>query len=331
MSSLRLSFAFASNPRTRSLFSEEVRPEGIELIGSNIHMSELAWRQFGFKEFQVSELSISSLLMARSKGDDTWVGLPVFTSRQFFHTGILVRDEAQIKEPGDLAGKRVGVPEYQQTAALWGRGVLQHEFGVDLKSIQWFMERPPEKSHGGMLGFTPPEGINLQYIPRTTDIGEMLQQGELDATLLYIRGNNLVDRSTAEFGPGSGVSLLFPDKRGESTRYFSKTGIIPMNHTAVVRKDVVEEHPWVILNLYSAFLEARKRAVTQSLREIGDLVDVGKLESPAAKTWAADPFPYGIIANRDVLEAAFAYHHEQGLSTRKMELEDVYYRATFEL
>ncbi|MBO0691888.1 MAG: hypothetical protein J2P58_03230, partial [Acidimicrobiaceae bacterium] len=155
MSRLQLSFAFAKNPRTEALFTGRVEPEGIDLIGTEVGMSELAWRQFGFKEFQVSELSISSLLISRSNGDDTWVGFPVFTSRQFFHTGVLVREDAGITEPAQLAGKRVGVPEYQQTAALWARGALQHEFDVDPRDIHWFMERPPEKSHGGVTGFVP--------------------------------------------------------------------------------------------------------------------------------------------------------------------------------
>jgi 4,5-dihydroxyphthalate decarboxylase len=332
MPRLSLSFAFANNPRTKALFTGQVEPEGIDLIPSEVGMSELAWRQFGFQEFQVSELSISSLLIARSKGIDSFVAFPVFSSRTFFHTGVLVREDAGIDEPSQLAGKRVGVPEYQQTAALWARGALQHEFGVDPRSIEWYMERPPEKSHGGVTGFTPPEGIHLQYMPRETDMGQMLQNGEIDAALLYISNNtNLVDRSTIVFGPGSGVRQLFPDRRAEATRYFSKTGIIHMNHTAVVRKDVLEQHPWVVLNLYSAFLRAREHAATQSKRQIDEMVNTAALEHPAAKAWVADPFPYGIQANRDAIEAAFAYSYEQGLSVRKMALEDVFYKGTLEL
>lgn len=332
MSRLSLSFAFAKNARTEPLFTEEVQPEGIELIPSQVHMSELAWRQFGFQEFEVSELSISSLLIARSKGMDAFIGFPVFTTRTFYQTGVLVREDASIDEPSQLAGKRVGVPEYQQTAALWARGTLQHEFGVDPRSIDWYMERPPEKSHGGVTGFVPPEGIRLQYMPRDSNMGQMLQDGDIDAALLYIAGTrNLVDRSTITFGPGSGVRPLFPDKRAEATRYFSKTGIIHMNHVAVVRKDVVERHPWVVLNLYSAFLEAREKADKESERQVDEMVDTAALVHPAAKAWAADPFPYGIQANREAIEAAFAYSYEQGLSARRMELEDVFYKGTLEL
>lgn len=331
MSRLQLSFAFAKNPRTEALFSGRVQPEGIDLIPTEVGMSELAWRQFGFKEFQVSELSISSLLIARSKGNEDWVGVPVFTSRQFFHTGILVREDSGITEPSQLAGKKVGVPEYQQTAALWARGTLQHEWDVDPREIHWFMERPPEKSHGGVTGFVPPEGIQLEYMPRDTDMGEMLANGQIDAALLYITFANLVDRSTRQFGPGSGVRQLFPDRRAEATRYFSKTGIIHMNHTAVVRRDVVEEHPWVALNLYSAFLRSRELAKAQSKQQLASQVDTRDLKHPNAIAFAEDPFPYGIQANRDTLEAAFNYSYEQGLSVRPMKFEDVYYRGSLEL
>lgn len=331
MSRLSLSFAFAKNPRTEALFDGSVEAEGIDLIPSEIGMSELAWRQFGFQEFQVSELSISSLLIARSKGIDTFTAFPVFSSRTFFHTGVLVREDAGIDEPGQLAGKRVGVPEYQQTAALWARGVLQHEYGVDPRSIEWYMERPPEKSHGGVTGFTPPEGISLRYMSRDSDMGQMLQKGEIDAALLYLANNNLVDRSTITFGSGSGVRPLFADKRAEATRYFAKTGIIHANHTAVVRNDVLEQHPWVVLNLYGAFLRAREKAAAESKRQFEAMVDTQMLAQPQAKAWVTDPFPYGIHANRETLEAAFAYSYEQGLSMRKMALEDVFYKGTLQL
>ncbi len=200
---LTLSLGFASNPRSRPILDGRVQPQGIELQATAVGMSELAWRQLGFKEFEVSELSMSSLLIALSHGDDTWVGLPIFTSRRFFHVGALAREDSGINSPADFAGKRIGVPEYQQTAALWSRGILQHEFGLDPRDLHWYMERPPEKSHGGATGFDPQAiGIDLQYIPRETDMGRMLQSGELDGALHYLGSNtNLVDRSTAQFNP----------------------------------------------------------------------------------------------------------------------------------
>src|SRR5712675_1231488 len=142
-----ISIAMASNPRTWPVFDGKVQADGITLIPSPVHPSELFWRQLRFADFDVSEMSFSSLIMARSKGDDRWVGLPIFTTRKFFHAEILVRKNSGIDRPGDLKGRRVGVPEYQQTAALWTRGVLEHEFGVAPKDMQFWMERTPSHSH----------------------------------------------------------------------------------------------------------------------------------------------------------------------------------------
>src|SRR5438876_10683959 len=167
---------------------------------------------------------MSSLLTARSKGDDRFLAIPVFTTRRFFHAEILVRHAAGIDAPADLKGKRVGVPEYQQTAALWARGVLQHEFGVSAQDIEWWMERTEERSHGGATGFKPPAGIRLNRIPPEKSIGSMLLSGELDATLLYIQDNNLVDRSKENLDASQKVRRLFSDPTAEGARYFQKTG-----------------------------------------------------------------------------------------------------------
>src|SRR5262249_38720181 len=152
-----------------------------------------------------------------------------------------------------MRGKRVGVPEYQQTAAIWSRGILEHEFGVHAREMEWFMERNPDKSHGGSTGFTPPPGVRLQYIPPTTDIGEMLIKGELDATLLYFGRRNLVDRSSVDYTSDPRIQPLF-DPAVEGPRYFGKTGLFPINHTVVARRSLLEKHPWLALNLFSAFV-----------------------------------------------------------------------------
>jgi len=146
---ISLSIAMASNPRTWPILDGRVRPDGVALIPSVVHPSELFWRQLRFADFDVSEMSFSSLMMATSKGDDRWVGLPIFTTRKFFHAEILVRKDSGIERPADLKGRRVGVPEYQQTAALWTRGVLEHEFGVAPKDMQFWMERDSSHSHRG--------------------------------------------------------------------------------------------------------------------------------------------------------------------------------------
>jgi 4,5-dihydroxyphthalate decarboxylase len=251
----------------------------------------------------------------------------------FFHTGVLVSEKSGITKPEELNGKRVGVPEYQQTAALWTRGILQHEYGVDPKTISWFMERPPERSHGGATGFTPPEGVSLQYIPTNTDIGEQLVSGELDATLLYLaNANNLVDRSSRELGAvGSGAVPLFPDRRAEAARYFNKTGLFPVNHCVAVRKDIVDRYPWVMLNLFSMFLEAKQIAHDETLAGLGPFVETGVADSSVAKALDRELFPYGVQANQKLLETITAYSHEQGLTARQLALDEVFYPPSLEL
>ena len=167
-----------------------------------------------------------------------------------------MRRKAGIETPADLKGKRVGVPEYQQTAALWARGVLQHEFGVHPKDMEFWMERTPEKSHGGATGFKPPPGVTVNQIPADKSIGSMMLAGELDAALHYLSGNNLVDRSRADLINHPDFKYLFPDPVAEGVRYYRKTGIYPINHQAVVRRDVYEKEPWVAQNLLKAFIAA---------------------------------------------------------------------------
>ena len=143
-SHLQLSIALSNNPNTRAILNGTVQAQGMTLVPTAVHPSEMFWRQLRFGEFDVSEMSMSSLIISTAKGPTPWVALPVFTTREFFHTRILVRVGAGIEAPADLKGKRVGVPEYQQTAAIWGRGVLQHEFGVHPREIEWHMERTAE-------------------------------------------------------------------------------------------------------------------------------------------------------------------------------------------
>src|SRR4051812_4681173 len=227
---LELSIALTNSVFSRPLVDGRVSPQGIRLIPTSIHASEMYWRQLRFGDFDVSEMSLSSLLISHSRGDKRWMALPIFTMRRFFHIDILVRADAGIDEPGDLKGKRVAVPEYQQTSAVWCRGVLEHEFGVHARDMNWFMERSAEKSHGGATGFQPPDGIRLNKIPSTTNIGELMVKGELDATLLYLNEANLVDRSRIDVTNDRSIRRLFLNPQEEGRRYYAKTGIYPINH-----------------------------------------------------------------------------------------------------
>lgn len=331
MAKLELSAAFSVNERTKPLLRGAVTAEGIDWTTTGVHPSEMFWRQLKFEEFDVSEMSVSSLLIATSHAPTPWVALPIFTERGFSHTMIHVREGAGIDRPEQLAGKKVGVPEYQQTSAVWGRGILQHEFNVDLRSIDWWMERPLEKSHGGSTGFKPPEGIRLSFIPPTTDIGEMMMERKLDATLLYITDRNLVDRSRAEVGDRSGIRPLFPDRAAEGARFYRKTQILPLNHCVVVRRSLYETYPWIVLNIYNAFVAAKEHAVKAATAVLEPYFVTGLLDGDTRGGLRGDPFPYGIKASLPTLKMLAQILNEQGLTNRVVGLEEIFAKQTLDL
>ena len=324
---LQLSLGAAANPRTWPIFDGRVKADGIDLLPSPVFASELFWRQLKFGDFDVAEMSMSSLMMAVAAGDRRWVGLPVFTTRKLFHTEILVRRAAGIEHPADLKGRRVGVPEYQQTAALWTRGALEHEFGVRAADMEWWMERVPSHSHRAAVGFDAPPGVAIRQVPAEENLGTMILAGRIDAIVHYIVNPNLVDRSTADLWHHPDVRPLFPDPLAEGVRYYRKTGLLPINHGMVVKRELAERHPWVILNLLKAFERANDIAERERLEHAQyhvatGLVDAEKLKTPLVK--------HGVKANRKVLETAARYSEEQGLTPRRVALEEIFAPSTLD-
>ena len=328
---VELSAAFAPNARTQPIIEGSIHIEGVRLKTTAVHASEMFWRQLKFAEFDVSEMSCASLMIAASRGPIDWVAVPVFTMRRLFHTGILVRRGAGIEKPADLRGKRVGVPEYQQTAAVWTRGILSDEFGLDPRTIEWFMERPLEQSHGGSTGFEPPEGVRLSYIPRSTNIGEMLGNGQLDATLLYLNDRNLIDRSRSSVSELAGVQTLFPSPAAEGRRFYEKTKVYPINHTVVVRRSVLDRYPWIALNLYQGFVRVKEELATKRSLDLEPWVAMGRLDEAALRELHSDPLPYGIAASHGVLDTIARYLFEQGLTSRKIMLAEIFAPSTLDL
>jgi 4,5-dihydroxyphthalate decarboxylase len=288
------------------------------------------WRQLKFADFDVSEMSVSSLMMARAGGDERWLGLPVFTTRKFFHTEILVRRDAKIETPADLKGRRVGVPEYQQTAALWTRGVLQHEFGVPATAMEFWMERVPSHSHAGAVAFKPPPGVTIHQIPAEKSLGSMMASGELEAVIHYLRHGNLVDRSTVDLHNHPEVKTLFPDPYAEGVRFYRKTGIYPINHGMVIRRALAEAHPWAVLNLLKAFEAANEVANAQRLEQADYHATAGLIPPEAAKALRQPVVTHGIKANRHTLETAATYSVEQGLTPRLMKLDEIFAASTMD-
>jgi 4,5-dihydroxyphthalate decarboxylase len=202
---------------------------------------------------------------------------------------------------------------------------------VHARYVEWFMERGPDKSHGGATGFKPPEGVRINQIPPTTNIGEMLVSGELDGTLLYHNSQNLVDRSTIDVESLPYIKPLFGDPGAEMRRYFAKTGIYPINHTVVMKRALFERHPWLALNLYHAFMAAKNDVESESAESLKAYFETGLLDPGARKVLQADPKAYGIKASRKVIEAVTQYVHEQGLTGRRVEVEELFAPSTLDV
>ncbi len=326
---VNLSIALSNNERTRPVIEGRFQPQGINLVPTVVHPSEMFWRQLKFAEFDVSEMSLSSLCIAIAQGDKRFIGLPIYTARMFFHTRIFVRRDRGIDKPEDLKGKKIGVPEYQQTSALWSRGILQHEWGVHARDIEWFMERTPEMSHGGTTGFKPPPGVKVNQIPLSSNIGEMLLSGELDGTLLYLTDRNLVDRSRADISEV--CRPMFPDPIAESTRYYNKNAIYPINHCMVIKREVHEKYPWAAVNIYHAFMAAKAEVERNAAKTLEDYTACGLIDARAAKMFNTDPKAYGVRASRKVIETIAQFVHEQGLTERQVKVDELFAPATLEL
>ncbi len=328
---LQLSIAFAANPRVWPVLDGRVRPDGIDLVCNVVHPSELFWRQLKFGDWDVAEMSFSSLMIAVANGDTRFFGLPIFTTRRFFHSHVLVRRAAGIERPEDLKGRRVGVTEYQQTAALWTRGALEHEFSVSPRDIEFFMERTSDKSHGGATGFKPPPGVTIHMIPPETNVGEMMLKGELDAAMHYRGQPTAVNRSSADLRSHPDIRTLFPDPLVEGVRYFAKSGLYPINHGMCIKREIAERHPWVVINLVKAFQRAAEIADAERVEQAEAHFETGAVPGSLREALRRPLIRHGIAANRKVLETAAQYSLEQGLTPRLVRLDEVFHPATMEL
>ena len=337
MEKLRLSMISATNERVHSLLMGETPIEGAELIWTNSDPSETFWRQLKFNEFEVFEMSFSSLLIAKAQGSDM-VAIPVFPSRRFMHALLSVNVDSGVDKPGDLYGKAIGVGEYQQTASLWTRGVLQHDFGVDQFSVDWWMERSEELSHGGATGFTPPKGIKFHRIPTDKSLATMLVNGEIDAAPIaraFTREKNVIDRSTTVRPPADAftkVKPLFPDFMGEGKRFFDTHGYIPANHCYAIRGDVYAKHPWLAFNLFAAFVRAKEHWYERLSSKVPtDLIFGPQYMAQTRSMFGADPFPYGVKDNEKMIQTMIDFSHEQGLTPRKLTVEELFAPPTLDL
>jgi 4,5-dihydroxyphthalate decarboxylase len=304
---MQLTLACGRYDRTQALIDGRVRPEGVETLNYlALKPGETFWRQLNNLEFDASEMSLSSYTILRSEGDERFIAIPVFPSRVFRHSAVYLREDSPVAKPEQLKGKRVGVGDYQMTAAVWVRGFLQHEYGVRPEDISWVVGKP-------IRAIKPPEGIRLEVLSGEKTLETMLQQGEIDALVSVMLPRKL----------GNGVRRLFGDFRSVEADYYRRTRIFPIMHTLALKRTVYERHPWLAVSLYKAFCKARDLAQHW-------LYDTDAL--PVTLPWVIDeversrdvPWDYSVEGSRATLEALVRYLDEQKLTRRPMRVEELF-------
>jgi 4,5-dihydroxyphthalate decarboxylase len=324
MADLHLSFAMTPYDRIVPLITGEVKPAGITLDyqGMPGAVPGVFYDQIKFQRYDLSEMSFSSSLVERAKGWPYRL-LPVFHNRQFFYTTIVIRRSSGIRvdHPEDLRGKRFAVGDYQQSAALWIRGVLQHEYGVTPQDMEWVQTRGQNYSHTGASGTKPPVKLSYATKPAST----LFLNGEIDAAMswLGIGADNALERRGEDIRGNPDFTLLFDDPRAEAIRYFKKTGIYPPQHTTAVRESILHEHPWVAMSLLNAFEEAKQIAIRR-MRDQTLLVFTAQYIDEVTRIFGPDPFAYGIKRNAAAIDFVQTISVEQSLTPRKQPLDQIF-------
>ena len=316
---LHLTLATTDYDHVRDLMNGVVRAEGIVLTGFVLPVEEIFFRFIKNREWDVSEMSFGKFIAYNALGNSPFVGIPVFPSRVFRHSAFYVRADRGIASPKDLEGKTVGIPEWAQTAGIYARGFLAETAGVDLRKIKWVQAGMNDAGREEKVEFTLPKGIQYSQ-RRDSSLSAMLLSGEIDAAISA--------RVPDAFVNGGGrIARLYPDYRADEKRYYDVTGIFPIMHVIAMRRAVFERYPWAAMNLLKAFEQAKER----SLERIGDLT-ASRIPVPwsasivddTSKSFGADPFPYGLEANRKTLDAFCRFAHDQGVTAKRLTPDDLF-------
>ena len=322
-----ITIACGNYDRTRAILDGRVKVEGCATTYLPLYPEEIFHRAFRFQEFDVSELSFSSYLRTVAAGMSDYIGIPAFVSRIFRHSGIYIRSDAGIREPADLKGKRVGLPEYQITAVVWMRGMMQHEYGVLPTDIHWRNGGQEQPGRQERTPLKPIPGLDLEPLgPDETLVG-LLRAGELDALFTA--------RAPSSYLAGEPhIARLFPDTRAAEKAYFKKTGLFPIMHLIGIRKSLVAQYPWLPVSVYKAFCEAKALAMTDLTDVNALMVTLPWLEAETKETMAmmgADFWKYGVHENMREIEALTQYVYEQGLVDRKVKVDELFAPSTFDI
>jgi 4,5-dihydroxyphthalate decarboxylase len=316
---IRLTLAINDSDQVRDLVAGRIPVDGLRLTCLLLPVEEIFFRFTKFREWDVSEMSLGKYCSLRGRGDDSLVGIPVFPSRSFRHSGIFIRKDGPVDDPGALRGKRIGIPEWTVTATVYQRALLDHEYGVDPGSVDWVQGGINEPGRVETLPVGIPAGVRIRP-ERDRSLNQMLLDGDLDAVCVPHPPAGFADRSGR-------IVQLFGDSPAIEQRYFERTGIFPIMHLAVLRADVHERYPWAAASLLKAFTLAKDN----SLARLSDAtaphfpLPWGPERARAAEAiFGPDLWPYGIARNRMTLDAFLQYAHEQGLTQRRLEADDLF-------
>jgi 4,5-dihydroxyphthalate decarboxylase len=324
---LRLSLSVCDYDRTRAIFDGRAPIEGCDVTAVNLAPEESFHRAFKFAEFDVSEISMSSYTMTTARGDAHYIAVPAFVSRLFRHSSLYIRTDRGIARPQDLKGKLIGLPEYQMTANVWVRGILQDEYGVKPSDIRWRRGGLEEAGREERSPIKLPPEIELIQVPHDRTLSHMLAEGELDGLVSARAPSCFLDGSPD-------VGRLFPNYPEVEAAYFQKTRIFPIMHAIGIRRSLVEAHPWLAVSVYKAFVKAKQIAM-EEIGQIGHLAVslpwcVADYER-ARGALGADYWSYGATENRHVLEKLAQYSFDQGLSARKLPFAEMFVPSTYDL
>jgi 4,5-dihydroxyphthalate decarboxylase len=326
VSKLALTLACWSYDRTRALFDGRVRPDGIDLTCLDLPVEETFFRMLRHQEFDIAEMSLSSYVVSLFADDPPFVAIPVFPSRFFRHSCIYVNAAARIGQPEDLIDRTVGTPEYQMTAPVWIRGILADAHGVPVDSVTYATGGLEEPGRPEKLALDLPAGIRVRRIGPDQTLSAMLATGEIDA--LYTA------RAPSSFRAGDGrVRRLFEDFPAVERAYFRRTGIFPIMHTVVIRRDLYRRHRWIAQSLCKAFAAAQRDAYDDLAHTAALKTMLPWLTAHVEETrreMGEDYWPYGLPRNVEALATFLRYSHEQGLSRRRLSPDELFAPETLE-